>query len=54
MRRNPEGPRCVWCDLRCYTQTELIEHEATHTRSSEDLAAELKRMADLGLAQAAE
>lgn len=50
---NPESPRCVWCDQRCRNQSELIEHEATHSRSSEDLAAELKRMADLGLAHEA-
>ena len=25
--RNPEAPRCVFCDRRCRDQAELIEHQ---------------------------
>lgn len=24
---NPEAPRCVFCDLRCRNQNDLIEHQ---------------------------
>ena len=30
--RNPEAPRCSWCDARCRSQGDLIAHEAEHRR----------------------
>lgn len=33
--RNPEAPRCSWCDARCRDQSDLIAHEAEHRREDE-------------------
>ena len=30
--RNPEAPRCSWCDARCRNQGDLIAHDAEHRR----------------------
>ena len=45
--RNPEAPRCSWCDARCRSQGEIIAHEAEHRRDDERLTDKMMRIADL-------
>lgn len=55
MRFNPEQ-LCGLCGKRCRDHADRVDHERVcgrHMRSSEDMAAELKRVADLGLREAA-